>query len=286
MIDQARSIGSAIKAAREKLASVSGTADLDARLLLSHAAEIPIDRLAFHLTDQFDTDASIAFEDLLNRRLSGEPVAYILGSQEFWSLPFRVTPDTLIPRPDSETLVSHILDNIDSNTPLRFLDLGTGTGALIISLLTECPNASAFAIDVSPAAADIARLNADMNGVADRLTVLQSDWFAALPVGGGGFDVILSNPPYIRSAVMPTLMRDVRNFEPHTALDGGADGLDAYRAIIQGSAKWLKPDGILAFEIGYDQADDVGVLLTAAGRTVQLRRDLAGNPRSLLSFSA
>ncbi|MDE2517363.1 MAG: peptide chain release factor N(5)-glutamine methyltransferase [Rhodospirillales bacterium] len=224
-----------------------------------------------------------AFPALLARRLSHEPLAYILGTREFWSLDFAVSPATLIPRPDSETLIEAALAARPAGAIRRILDLGTGTGCLLLAALSECRAAFGVGVDRSPAAAALAAANAAALGLAPRSAFLAGDWGAAL---AGRFDLILCNPPYIERAVIPTLMRDIAQFEPASALDGGEDGLDAYRAVIAGLAPLLDADGIAVLELGQGQAGTVAALAAAAGFTTTVRPDLAGIPRALVLAAA
>lgn len=227
---------------------------------------------------------SAALDAALERRLGGEPVARILGTWEFWGLPFRLGPDTLVPRPDTEILVEAALAAVtDRTAPLRCLDLGTGSGCILTALLSELPRALGIGVDRSAAALTVARGNAFTNGVGGRAGFLAGDWCDAI---GGRFDLVVSNPPYIRHGVIPTLDRAVRDHDPVAALDGGADGLDAYRRILDGvhAGGLLARGGTLALEIGYDQAEAVRQLARAAGFADRgLRRDLAGHDR-VLSF--
>jgi release factor glutamine methyltransferase len=219
----------------------------------------------------------------LLRRLAGEPVARILGVWEFWGLPFRLSPETLVPRPDTEILVEAALAAVrDRAAPLRCLDLGTGSGCILVALLSELPRAQGIGLDRSPAALRTARDNAAANGVEHRSAFVAADWCAAIR---GPFDLVVSNPPYVRSAVIPTLDREVREHDPHAALDGGQDGLDAYRRILRDIREGdvLAPTGTLALEIGYDQADVVADLARDAGfHARQSIRDLAGHDRVLV----
>ena len=223
-----------------------------------------------------------ALDAALARRLAGEPVARILGEWEFWGLPFRLAPETLVPRPDTEILVEAALATVpDRAAPLRCLDLGTGSGCILIALLSELPAAFGLGLDRSPEALRMARDNARANGVGDRAAFAAGDWCDAV---GGGFDLVVSNPPYIARDLIPQLDRDVHAHDPRAALDGGPDGLDAYRRILTGvrSGPLLAPGGTLAFEIGYDQADAVRALARGAGFTDRgLIRDLAGHDRVL-----
>ena len=222
---------------------------------------------------------------LANRRLAGEPVARILGYKEFWSLPLRVDAATLVPRPETETVVEAALAAIDAGGPrsreLRIADLGTGSGALILALLSELPNAFGIATDTSTKALAVARDNA-RRLAQTRASFVACDMAAALR---GPFDVIVSNPPYIASGDIATLAPDVRDFDPHLALDGGADGLDFYRAIAAAAPALLAPAGVLVVELGIGQAEPVAHLFAAVGLAPSLPRpDLNGTLRALVAW--
>ena len=227
-------------------------------------------------------EEATSLDAALARRLSGEPVARILGAWEFWGLPIRLTPETLVPRPDTEILVEAALATVPNRDgPLRCLDLGTGSGCILAALLTELPHAFGIGLDRSAAALTTARHNLSANGLAGRAAVVVADWCDSLR---GRFDLIVSNPPYIARDVIPTLDREVRAHDPVRALDGGVDGLDAYRRILDGVRVrgLLAVGGTLAIEIGYDQAEAVSNLAEAAGfATRGLTRDLAGHDRVL-----
>jgi release factor glutamine methyltransferase len=221
------------------------------------------------------------FEAFISRRATREPFAYIVGRREFWSLDFEVTRDVLIPRPDSETLVEAALKAFGQKPPQSIVDLGTGSGCLIVSLLTEWPGARGLAVDLSPAALNVARRNAARLGASGRLDFACAD-FATLEAGP--FDLVVSNPPYIPSALIATLEPDVAAFEPGLALDGGADGLAAYRAIARVLPALLAPQGKAMLEIGWDQASAVTQVLQNQGFAVQpVIKDLAGNDRVLVA---
>jgi len=216
----------------------------------------------------------------LAARLAAVPMAWILGRQGFWTLDLAVSPATLIPRPDSEAVVEAALEAFpDPSTPLRVLDLGTGTGCLLLAVLAERPAGFGIGVDVAPEAAALAAANAGRNGLAGRAAFLAGDWAAAL---GGRFDLILSNPPYIESAVIPTLMPEVARHEPARALDGGTDGLDAYRRIVAALPALLAPGGAAVLELGAGQRKAVEALARAVGLAPSgCRMDLGGIERAL-----
>lgn len=257
-------------------------ARLEARLLLAHAAGLSQEAL---LRDPAHDVHAPAYDALLARRTAREPLAYILGHQEFWSLRFEVSPATLIPRPDSETLIEAALAHFPDRMAVRgVLDLGTGTGCLLLAALHEFPGAWGLGVDLSPEAAALAARNAAALGMAGRASVLCADWDAALR---GRFDLVLCNPPYIRGADVAGLMPEVARFEPRRALDGGADGLDAYRRVLAALPALLEPGGAGVVELGAGQAEDVAALARAAGfERVGLRADLAGVARALTVRSA
>jgi release factor glutamine methyltransferase len=202
----------------------------------------------------------------------------ILGRREFWGLEFALSPDTLDPRPETETVIEAVVTRRPDRThAYRILDLGTGSGCLLLALLSEFPKASGIGVDIAPGAAATARRNAEALGLADRAHFFAGDWGAAL---AGSFDVIVANPPYIARAVIPNLPSEVREHDPHRALDGGADGLAAYRTMAADLPRLLAPDGLFAGEIGSDQAGRVAAVLACAGLTVEaVLPDLAGLSR-------
>ncbi len=222
------------------------------------------------------------FQALAARRLRGEPIDRILGHKEFYGLKFRLNAGTLVPRPETEMLVDKVLQIIEGRGKRRILDLGTGTGCIPISVLAVNPLASAVAVDANPEAAAMARKNAEAHGVEKRIDVREGSWFEPLEAGET-FDVIVSNPPYIASSVIATLMPEVRDHDPHLALDGGRDGLDAYRAILAEARKRLKRDGALVLEIGSDQLPHVKQLMVQARLAdITFEKDLAGLDRMLV----
>lgn len=221
-------------------------------------------------------------EAALARRAAREPLDRILGEREFWSLAFRLSPATLSPRPDSETLVEAALSLLaDRRRAWRLLDLGTGSGALLLALLSELPAASGVGVDLAPQAVATAAENARRLGLAGRARFAVDDWAAQET---GPFDLVISNPPYIESAAVATLEPEVRRFDPPLALDGGADGLAAYRALLPAARRLLAPSGWLVLELGQGQADAVATLARGAGFThVSTRDDLSGIARALLA---
>jgi release factor glutamine methyltransferase len=260
------------------------TPELDARLLLGAVLDLDLTGLVTQASRCLTATEAIQLDAFAQRRIAGEPVARILGVKEFWGLPLQLSADTLVPRPDTETVVEAALDIVRSDAattqPLRIADIGTGSGAILLALLHELPNAWGVGIDISFDALQTARANAARLGLAQRATFVLSDYLAALT---GPFDLIVSNPPYIRSADIAGLAPDVREHDPHRALDGGADGLDAYRTIARQANARLAPGGTLVLEVGQHQSADVEALLVAAGLRLpgRPRADLGGIPRAV-----
>jgi release factor glutamine methyltransferase len=250
---------------------------LEARLLLAHALGIPIAAL---LRDPHATADPAAYDTLIARRAAHEPLAYIIGRREFWSLDFAVSPATLIPRPESETLIEAALAAFARHAPpRRILDLGTGTGCLLLSALHEFPGAFGIGTDRAPEAAGLAAANAAALGLAGRAAFLCSDW--AAPVAAP-FDLVLCNPPYIPTSEIDGLMPEVAHHEPQRALDGGAEGLAAYRRIIPSLPALLQPEGVAVLELGSGQAQAVMALAAECGLGATTRPDLAGNSRAIV----
>jgi len=246
----------------------------EARIIL--AASLNLDAAGLLL--QHDVPAS-AFTPLVARREQREPLAYILGRREFWGLQFEVSPATLIPRPESETLIEAAIAAFGGRNAVKtILDLGTGTGCLLLAALSEFPHAFGIGVDVSPAAAALAARNAAKLGLRGRSAFLAGNWSAPLRQN---FDLVLSNPPYIRAGDVSALMPEVARFEPATALAGGADGLAAYREIIALLPELLAPSGIAILELGAGQAPDVAAMAQAAGFSAEIRADLANIPRAV-----
>ena len=251
---------------------------LDARLLLQEAAGLSHSGIAAEPERRIEAAAISTFEAFITRRQRHEPVSRILGQREFYGRPFRVTSDVLDPRPDTETLIEAALAL--AHPPACILDLGTGSGAIIVTLLAELPGATGLATDLSAAALEVARGNAEALGVASRLAFAEGPWWA--PVAGR-FDLIVSNPPYIPAAEIAGLSPDVGDFDPHLALDGGADGLEPYRRIAAGATIHLNPGGRVLVEIGAGQAPDVEGLFQAHGfASDSAHSDLGGHVRCLV----
>jgi release factor glutamine methyltransferase len=242
------------------------SARLDAEVLMCHALRVEKSQLYVSLDEPLELNARRKFSDFLIRRLQREPIAYITGCQEFWSLDFLVTSNVLIPRPETERLVEISLEcagAFDGDLPLRILDIGTGSGALAVTLAKELPRAQVLATDVSPAALEIARHNAARHQVADRIQFLVSNLFEL--VREHEFHLIVANPPYVRRGELPALAPEVGQWEPRTALDGGLDGLDYYRRIVGQGLRHLLPGGALIMEIGAAMGGEITELLGAAG---------------------
>jgi release factor glutamine methyltransferase len=254
--------------------------ELDARLLLCHAAGLSHEAYVAALNNALAPDAAARFGAFVQRRLSGEPVSRIIGIREFYGRSFRIDASTLDPRPDTETLVEAALGLVDREAPLGILDLGTGSGCILITLLAELSQVSGVGVDASLKALELARANAHALGVGGRTSFIASDWLEAV---AGSFDLVVANPPYLSAADMAALSPEVRDHDPRAALEGGPDGLSAYRRIVPGLRKALRPGGFALFEIGPDQAQAVSPLLAEAGLEVgegqHLWRDLAARPR-------
>jgi release factor glutamine methyltransferase len=269
--------------ARLKAAAID-SAELDARILVGAALGLDLTGLIAAAARPVTPDESMRLEEFARRRLAAEPVARILGFKEFWGLPLQLSAATLVPRPDTETVVELALEiGRAEHPPLhrpRIADIGTGSGAILLALLSELPEACGVGTDISLASLQTARSNAARLGFARRAAFIACDYAAAL---SGDFDLIVSNPPYIRSAEIAGLAIEVRDHDPVAALDGGTDGLDAYRAIAPEAARLLVPGGILVVELGLGQSGDVRRLMAAAGLALQgpPKDDLAGIRRAV-----
>ena len=265
-----------------------GTPELDARLLLCHAAGLTHEATIARAHSDLGTAAAARLEALIARRLECEPVSRILGLREFYGRAFLVDRHTLDPRPDTETLIEAALELVASrglpNQPLNLLDLGTGTGCILITLLAELPEACGVGTDISAEALTVAATNAQRLGVAKRASFMASDWVDGI---AGKFHLIVSNPPYIPSAEIAALAEEVARHDPRLALDGGPDGLDAYRRFATRAGQILAPNGRILVEIGCEQAEAVVEILNQAGLgldgTRAVKRDLAGRPRVVMA---
>nr|WP_312357658.1 peptide chain release factor N(5)-glutamine methyltransferase [Agrobacterium sp.] len=278
-------VSAELAAARKRL-QMAGVADplLDARLLIGEV-------IAFSLTDfVMKPDRPITREEqariaaMIERRAGAEPVHRILGHREFHGLDLLLSKETLEPRPDTEVLVDTLLpalrDAVSQKGSARILDLGTGTGAICLALLKECPDATGIGSDISAGALETAAKNASRNGLETRFEIRQSDWFEKI---SGSFDIIVSNPPYIRSDIVTTLDREVRHHDPMAALDGGQDGLAPYRLIAADAGRFLVENGIVGVEIGFDQRLDVSTIFASNGFSlVDAVKDYGGNDRVLI----
>lgn len=252
------------------------TPELDARLLLCHAASLSHEAFIARAREDLRPDAAALLEGAIARRLKREPVARIRGTREFYGRSFLLGPESLDPRPDTETLIDAALDIIGKKgwreEPLKLLDLGTGSGSILVTLLAELPRATGIGTDLSPRALAVAAANASAHGLASRAVFIAADWLDAI---AGKFDLILSNPPYLAASEIAGLAADVAAYDPRLALDGGHDGLDSYRRIAARAREVLAGDGRLLVEIGPAQAEAVAAIFAGAG----LRPDEAGSPR-------
>lgn len=255
----------------------------EARLLLVQASGLTIEQLVARGSDEVPGNIAETARSLTARRVRREPMAYILGEREFWGLPFKVSPAVLVPRPDSETLIEAVLSLMpDRSRAWRILDLGLGSGCLLLTLLREYPQAHGVGLEASAEALAIAQENADALGVTGRARLVAGDWRRSgwVEALGGPFDLVVSNPPYIASAEVPKLMPEVSSFEPRLALDGGAEGFDAYQLIIAASPRLVTAGGFMAVEAGEGQVTEITRLFAAAGLSPRPpRKDLGGIDR-------
>lgn len=287
--DKLRTIASARRTLTERFTAAGiDSAGADARALIAHALNVERTTILAHGDRVLKSEEIAVIEAFSARRLKREPVAYVVGRKEFWSLSFKVSPDVLVPRPETETVVELALDVIDGSAmrkeKLRILDIGTGSGALLLALLSELENAVGIGTDISAAALEIARANAAHVNLDSRCQFVACDITAGI---GDRFDLIVSNPPYIARGEIAGLAPEVRDHEPPIALDGGHDGLNLYRAIAAQASERLAPEGSLIVELGAGQELPVRTLFTNAGLAVgPVRRDLAGIPRALAARHA
>jgi len=282
-MNETNTLGSAYKyLTRELTVSEIENPQLEARILLAFAARVEQTRVIGYPEDKLDNTVIKDLEKIIARRKTGEPIAYITGVKEFWSLNFNVTPETLIPRPDSETIVQSVLDTITNHMDrLSILDLGTGSGCLLLALLSELPNAKGVGIDISPATCKIAKKNAKELGLNNRAKFYRGNWMEGIL---DQFDIIVTNPPYIAEPDIKLLDREIQLFEPHLALSGGPDGVSAYRLIAKGSIARLKTAGILVVEIGINQAQSIKNIFIENGlEIIKTQRDFSNIERCILA---
>jgi release factor glutamine methyltransferase len=280
----AKNIGQAYRNAQQQFRDIGlETPDIDAALLLEHACGVTtIERIT--RPERLMTSAQIStFASFVKRRIDCEPIHRIIGEREFYGLALGLNEATLIPRPDTEILIDMVLPFVqkcvEKSGSCSILDLGTGTGAIALAILSQVPLAQATITDLEPKALEMALTNAERHQLQDQVTAVQSDWFENV---SERYDLILSNPPYIASEVIKSLSVDVRDYDPHLALDGGETGLDAYRIIASQCASYIKTGGRIAVEIGFDQKNSVTKLFNQAGfMAIEARNDLNGNNRAL-----
>jgi release factor glutamine methyltransferase len=278
------SIAEAIRLVSQSFRAVQiDSPDVDARLLIGQALHLGRAQLITQSDRLLEAREINVISALAARRLKHEPVARILGRKEFWSLELQVTPAVLVPRPETETLIESALDAVTARglrgEKLRMLDIGTGSGALLLALLSELPNATGVGTDISVEALEVARANAERHGLNARCAFVACNLANGV---AGPFDFILSNPPYIAGGDIASLPPEVRDYDPRLALDGGNDGLDFYRAIAVDALRLLVPDGRVIVELRAGQEASVNALFTKAGLAVGTsRKDLAGTPRAL-----
>jgi len=288
-VNAATFAGQTVEAARRMLTArlrtdIIDTAELDARILVGAVLGLDLTGMIAAAGRRVTATEAGLLEDAVRRRFAGEPVARIVGTKEFWGLPLQLSAATLVPRPDTETVVELALEMLqpsaDPDRQWRIADIGTGSGAILLALLSELPGAYGVGTDISVAALRTASRNAVDLGLGPRAAFVACDYAAAL---SGGLDLIVSNPPYIRSADMAGLPIEVREYDPLLALDGGTDGLDAYRALIPQAARRLAPGGVLVMEAGKGQSSEIQGLIDAAGLTSERppKADLAGIRRAV-----
>ena len=280
-LSDALTVGEALRSAAALL-TTSQTPLLDARVLLKFATGLDDAGLIANSGDPLSPDQASAFFALIERRAAGEPIAYITGVKEFWSLEFHVSPDVLIPRDDSECLIEAVMKRRPADAELSILDLGAGSGCLLCALLNEFPNANGVGVDLSPQAAIIARDNCERLGLSDRAEIMVGDWSSALD---GVFDVIIANPPYIPEGDRAGLPVDVVAYEPGSALFAGEEGFDAYRAILADGHRILAPGGLIVFETGDGQAARLAEMVTKTFPEAETSVicDLQARPRGVLA---
>lgn len=270
----------------EKLSSISDTPKLDTEILLQKAIG-DVDRLYIQLNlDKKLSDEELkCFNEMINDRLNGRPIAYIVKNREFMALDFYVEEGVLIPRPDTEPLVEEVIELSKGMKDVTIVDIGTGSGAISVSLAKYIKNSYVYSLDISDKALSIGKKNAVNNEVDDKIEFIKSDVFTGIKDRNLKLDIIVSNPPYIKKEDIKTLHTQVKDYEPYIALEGGEDGLDFYRIITEKSLKYLKSNGILAFEVGHDQANDVCTIMENHGyKKIYTKKDLQGIDRVVIGF--
>lgn len=267
----------------QRLSKVSDAPKREIELLVMNVINCKKIDLILNLNQELKKMHEIEINKLIEMRLTGLPLQYIIGTQEFMGLEFIVTEDVLIPRQDTEILVEKIISEYEGQSNLRVLDIGTGSGAISISLAKFLNDAKIISIDISEKALEVAKINAKKNKVDHRITFIQSDLFENL-ADEDFFDIIVSNPPYIPSKDILKLQTEVKKFEPMLALDGGEDGLDYYREITHKSINYLKYNGLLAYEIGYNQGIDVSNMLRSNFHDIEIIKDLQEHDRVVLAY--
>lgn len=270
----------------EKLSSISDTPKLDTEIMLQKALG-DVDRLyiQLNLNKELSNDELSIFNEMMKDRLNGRPIAYIVNNREFMGLDFYVEEGVLIPRPDTEPLVEEVIELSKGKEKLKIVDIGTGSGAITVSLAKYIDGCHVYSLDISDKALSIGEKNAISNNVDNKIDFIKSDVFSGIEDKGLMLDIIVSNPPYIKKGDINTLHTQVKDFEPYIALEGGEDGLDFYRTITEQSVKYLKAKGILAFEVGHDQAKDVcGIMQKNGYEKIYTKKDLQGIDRVVIGF--
>lgn len=270
----------------QKLEHISDTPRLDVEILLEKAlGDVDSLYIRLNLNKEVTEEEFNLFNTLIEDRLKGRPIAYIVGNREFMGLDFYVQEGVLIPRPDTEALVEEVIEICDGKEGLNVLDIGTGSGAITVSLAKYLKNPKVKSFDISEIALEIGKKNAINNNVDDKIDFVKSDLFSAIKDMDIQFDVIVSNPPYIPKKDIETLHTQVKDYEPYNALEGGEDGLDFYRDITKQSINYLKQSGVLAYEVGHDQAQDVAKIMQDNGYTnIYTKKDLQGIDRVVIGY--
>lgn len=269
----------------KELEEISSTPRLDVETLLQNVLNVDRLYILLNLEKSLSEDEQKLFNELIEQRLNNRPIAYIVGNREFMGLDFYVQEGVLIPRPDTEILVEEVIEIAKNKGSINILDIGTGSGAITVSLAKYLENAQVTSVDISEVALEIGERNAINNDVKNRVQFIKSDLFSSLDKNMQ-FDIIVSNPPYIKREVIDTLDKQVKDFEPYNALEGGIDGLDFYRAITKQAKDFLKEGGVLAYEVGHDQSEDVSKLMEIDGYTnIYTKKDLQGIDRVVIGTS-